>query len=200
MNIRNIELDNKQVLEVGSGRGGGASWIAKSKKPSNLIGVDFSKEAVSLCNIWYEQNNLKFLEGNAQDLPFEDSSFDTVYNVESSHCYGDVNKFVSEAYRVLREGGNFCWTDFRDKPTMEKLHEIFLDSEFQIMSKREITPEVLVALDEINESKLQGIRESVPRTMRKSFETFAGVQGTPVYEAFKAGNLHYQRYLMVKPE
>jgi hypothetical protein len=36
--------------------------------------------------------------------------------------------------------------------------------------------------------------------MRKSFETFAGVQGTPVYEAFKAGNLHYHRYLMVKPE
>ena len=35
---------------------------------------------------------------------------------------------------------------------------------------------------------------------KKSFETFAGVQGTPVYEAFKAGNLHYHRYLMVKSE
>ena len=83
---------------------------------------------------------------------------------------------------------------------MEKLHDIFLDSGFQIVSNREITSEILAALDEINESKVQGIRESVPRTMRKSFETFAGVQGTPVYEAFKAGNLHYHRYLMVKPE
>ena len=79
INIRNIEMKDQQVLEVGSGRGGGASWIAKSKKPSSLIGVDFSKEAVSLCNNWYEQENLNFIEGNAQDLPFENSSFDTVY-------------------------------------------------------------------------------------------------------------------------
>ena len=118
--------------------------------------------------------------------------------MESSHCYGNVGTFVKEVYRALRTGGNFCWTDFRDKPTMEKLHEIFLDSGFQIVSNREITSEVLVALDEINESKVQGIRESVPRTMRKSFETFAGVQGTPVYEAFKSGSLYYHRYLMVK--
>jgi len=40
----------------------------------------------------------------------------------------------------------------------------------------------------------------VPRTMQKSFETFAGVEGTPVYEAFKAGTLHYYRYLLRKPE
>ena len=57
-----------------------------------------------------------------------------------------------------------------------------------------------LALDEINDSKVKGINESVPIGMKKSFETFAGVQGTPVYEAFKAGNLHYRRYLMVKPE
>ena len=56
-----------------------------------------------------------------------------------------------------------------------------------------------MVLKSINESKVKGIRESVPRTMRKSFETFAGVQGTPVYEAFKAGSLYYHRYLMVKP-
>ena len=201
MNICDVDLKGKEVVEVGSGRGGGASWIAKTYGPKKLIGFDFSKDAVGLANEWYtSQTNLSFKEGNAEALPLEDNSQDIIYNVESSHCYGNVEAFVKEVYRVLRTGGNFCWTDFRDKPTMEKLHEIFLDSGFQIVSNREITSEVLVALDEINESKVQGIRESVPRTMRKSFETFAGVQGTPVYEAFKAGNLHYHRYLMVKPE
>ena len=198
MNIRNIELNNKQVLEVGSGRGGGASWIAKSKKPSNLIGVDFSKEAVSLCNNWYEQNNLKFLEGNAQDLPFEDSSFDTIYNVESSHCYGDMNKFVSEANRVLREGGNFCWTDFRNEEIMKQTEEIFIAAGFSIISKKEITDEVVDALDMINDTKRERITELVPRTIRRSFETFAGVQGTPVYDSFKSGKLKYYQYLMRK--
>ena len=198
INIRNIEMKDQQVLEVGSGRGGGASWIAKSKKPSSLIGVDFSKEAVSLCNNWYEQENLNFIEGNAQDLPFEDSSFDTVYNVESSHCYGDINKFVREVYRVLREGGNFCWTDFRNQEIMEKTEKIFISTGFSIVSKKEITGEVIDALDMINDAKRERITKLVPRSIRRSFETFAGVQGTPVYDSFKSGKLKYYKYQMKK--
>ena len=198
MNIRNIELNNQQVLEVGSGRGGGASWIAKSKKPSSLIGVDFSKEAVSLCNNWYKQTNLNFIEGNAEDLPFEDSSFDTVYNVESSHCYGDINKFIREVHRVLREGGNFCWTDFRNVETMEKTEKFFTSTGFTIISKKEITNEVVDALDMINDAKRERITELVPKSIRRSFETFAGVQGTPVYDSFKSGKLKYYKYQMKK--
>jgi len=198
MNIRDVDLNNKQVLEVGSGRGGGASWVAKSKSPSSLIGVDFSKEAVTLCNDWYEQENLNFIIGNAQDLPFDADSFDIVYNVESSHCYGDINKFVSEVFRVLRKDGYFCWTDFRDEETMKKTEEIFQNVGFSVASKKEITDEVVDALDMINDAKKERITELVPRTIRRSFETFAGVQGTPVYDSFKSGKLKYYRYQMVK--
>lgn len=198
MNIRDVSLENKEVLEVGSGRGGGASWIAKTMKPSSLVGLDFSGEAVSLCNKWYEQENLDFREGNAQDLPFQKNSFDVVYNVESSHCYGDMSKFVSEVFRVLKNGGNFCWTDFRDEETMEKTEKIFTNSGFSIASKKEITQEVIQALDMINDTKKERISKLVPRTIRRSFETFAGVQGTPVYESFKSGKLRYYRYKLIK--
>ena len=198
MNIRDVSLENKEVLEVGSGRGGGASWIAKTMKPSSLIGLDFSREAVSLCNKWYEQENLDFREGNAQDLPFQKNSFDVVYNVESSHCYGDMSKFVSEVFRVLKNGGNFCWTDFRDEENMKKTENIFTNSGFSIVSKKEITQEVIQALDMINDTKKERISKLVPRTIRRSFETFAGVQGTPVYESFKSGKLRYYRYQLIK--
>ena len=198
MNIRDVSLENKEVLEVGSGRGGGASWIAKTMKPSSLIGLDFSREAVSLCNKWYEQENLDFREGNAQDLPFQKNSFDVVYNVESSHCYGDMSKFVSEVFRVLNNGGNFCWTDFRDEENMKKTENIFSNSGFSIVSKKEITQEVIQALDMINDTKKERISKLVPRTIRRSFETFAGVQGTPVYESFKSGKLRYYRYQLIK--
>ena len=198
MNIRDVSLENKEVLEVGSGRGGGASWVAKTMKPSSLIGLDFSREAVSLCNKWYEQENLDFREGNAQDLPFQNNSFDVVYNVESSHCYGDMSKFVSEVFRVLKNGGSFCWTDFRDEETMEKTEKIFTNSGFSIVSKKEITQEVIQALDMINDTKKERISKLVPRIIRRSFETFAGVQGTPVYESFKSGKLRYYRYQLIK--
>ena len=198
MNIRDVSLENKEVLEVGSGRGGGASWIAKTMKPSSLIGLDFSREAVSLCNKWYDQENLDFREGNAQDLPFQKNSFDVVYNVESSHCYGDMSKFVSEVFRVLKNGGNFCWTDFRDEETMKKTEKMFTNSGFSIASKKEITQEVIQALDMINDTKKERISKLVPRIIRRSFETFAGVQGTPVYESFKSGKLRYYRYQLIK--
>ena len=199
MNIRDAQLNDKEVLEVGSGRGGGASWIAKSLHPSSLIGVDFSSEAVSLCHNWYNhQKNLRFIEGNAENLPFKNSSFDVVYNVESSHCYGNMSKFVEEVFRVLREGGSFYWTDFRDDKSMQSTNQIFLDSGFTIVSKRDITNEVLDALDSINDAKKERIGELVPKSIRRSFETFAGVEGTPVYDAFKNQKLKYFCFQMTK--
>tara|TARA_B100001996_G_scaffold70618_1_gene51756 strand:- start:2406 stop:3221 length:816 start_codon:yes stop_codon:yes gene_type:complete len=198
-NIKHIEFKDKDVLEVGSGRGGGASWIAKTKKPKSLIGVDFSKEAVALCNDWYKsQNNLSFIEGNAEKLSFSDSSFDAVYNVESSHCYGNILNFAQEVFRVLKDEGDFCWTDFRDQKTMTELENIFLSVGFEITSKRNITTEVLEALDIVNDNKKEKINQLVPKSIRRSFETFAGVQGTPVYQAFIDDRLQYYCYRMKK--
>ena len=158
MNIRGVDLEGKQALEVGSGRGGGASWIAKTHTPTKLTGVDFSAEAVGHCNRWYaDQSNLEFIEGNAQDLPFENESFDVVYNVESSHCYGDMGAFVEQAYRVLKPGGMFCWTDLRDAKTMATLPSLFESKGFEIVESADVAKEVIQALDEINEMKMKAI-------------------------------------------
>ena len=48
MNVRDVEMEGKVTLEVGSGRGGGASWIARTYNPGSLVAVDYSAEAVSL--------------------------------------------------------------------------------------------------------------------------------------------------------
>jgi len=39
----------QNVLEVGSGRGGGASYIRRYLRPKTMTGVDFSERAVSFC-------------------------------------------------------------------------------------------------------------------------------------------------------
>ena len=151
MNIRGVDLEGKQVLEVGSGRGGGASWIAKTHSPAKLTGVDFSAEAVSHCKRWYaDQHNLEFIEGNAQELPLDNDTFDVVYNVESSHCYGDMGAFVEQAYRVLKPGGMFCWTDLRDAKTMATLPPLFQSKGFEIVESADVVQEVIKALDDIN--------------------------------------------------
>ena len=199
MNIRDVELNGKQVLEVGSGRGGGANWIARTYTPESLTGMDYSAAAVKLCSRMYGlQKNLTFIEGNAMKLPFEDHSFDVVYNVESSHCYSDMNTFVDEAYRVLKPGGYFAWTDFRDEKTIEEIRNKFSSSDFEFLKDVDITKEVLAALDEISDDKQARIEKGTGRIIRRSFETFAGVRGTPVYEAFTKGELGYYRCLLRK--
>ncbi len=200
MNVRDVELGGREVLEIGSGRGGGASWIARTYKPKSLLAVDYSAEAVALSQGWFtDQDNLEFKEGNAQDLPLPDESFDIAYNVESSHCYANIPDFLSEVLRVLRPGGKFCWTDMRDSRTMEKMHDQFLTTGFSIESRTDVTKNVVDALDLIDEGRREMIRQSSPASLRKSFETFGGVPGTPVYEALKSGKIQYFRYLLSKP-
>ena len=199
MNIRDADLSGKNVLEVGSGRGGGAFWIARTLSPLSLTAVDYSKDVINLCRTWYsDQENLRFVVGNAEELPFDPESFDVVYNVESSHCYANIAAFLREVFRVLKPRGKFCWTDIRDRVRMVKLHQQFLGTGFEILSSKEVTPEVIDALDKIDQGRREMIRKRAPASLRRSFETFGGVPGTPVYQAFKNGELNYFRYLLVK--
>jgi len=199
MNLRDTEIKGRDILEVGSGRGGGASWVARSLAPRSVVGVDFSSEAVILCNKWYgDQDNLSFVEGDAEKLPFADESFDLVYNVESSHCYGDMDAFIGQVHRVLRKGGIFCWTDLRDADTMSLLPEMFKSRGFLIIKSDIIVEQVLRALDIINDAKIEQISKQVPKSIRRSVETFAGVRGTPVYEGFVNGSMTYHRHMMQK--
>ena len=199
MNIRDVEIDGKQVLEVGSGRGGGASWVARTYTPKRLTGLDYSAAAVKLCNRMYgAQENLTYVEGNAMKLPFDDNCFDVVYNVESSHCYSDMPAFISEVYRVLKLGGYFAWTDFRDEGTMIAIRGMFDSTDFQTIKDVDITNEVVKALDEISEQKKSRIKKGTGKLIRRSFETFAGVKGTPIYEAFVKGDIGYYRCLLRK--
>ena len=108
------DLAGREVLEVGSGRGGGASYIARNLRPAKITGADFSPQAVALCQKRHATvANLAFTVGDAEQLPFPAASFDAVVNVESSHCYGHIERFFAEAARVLRPGGHFLYTDFR---------------------------------------------------------------------------------------
>jgi len=90
----NDNLKGKNVLEVGSGRGGGLNYISTSLKPQKCIGVDLSLNQVEFCRRAYASNpNIEFFEGDSERLAenpvLRDKQFDLIVNVESSHCYGN---------------------------------------------------------------------------------------------------------------
>jgi ubiquinone/menaquinone biosynthesis C-methylase UbiE len=148
LTLGDTNLTSKKVLDISSGLGGGASWISRWHQPSSLIGMDISSEAVSLCNKWYgSQQNLRFIVGDAESLPFPNASFDIVYSVESSHCYANLDAFLREVFRVLRADGVLCWSDFQSRASMEKIISRFEDTGFTIISSKDITNGVLRSLE-----------------------------------------------------
>ena len=182
-------LEGLKVLEVGCGRGGGASYIARYLKPATVTGMDLCPQAVSLCNeLHADVTNLSFQEGDAEAMPYKDESFDVVLNVESSHCYPHMEKFLDEVRRVLRPDGHFLYCDLRLEGSPSKLEKQLAESGLRKIRQTDITPNVVEALDRISDRKEQEIEQNVPWYVRSTFRDFAAIKGTIIYEAFRAGS------------
>lgn len=194
-----IELENKTILEVGSGRGGGASMIKKYHKPERLVGLDYSGAAVKLCKKNHNQEGLSFVVGDAENLPFKSETFDAVINVESSHCYDSMDNFLAGVKKVLRPGGHFLYTDFREPHEIPELEKQLTGSGLNVISKRDITPNVIKALDEDHDRRMKTISENVPKPFIRQFREFAGVKNSVVYKQFQSGSMIYFSFIMQKP-
>lgn len=186
-----VLLREKDVLEVGSGRGGGASYVSRYLQPHSVTGLDFSQKAVDLCNRHRKAPGLAFTCGDAQSMPFPDCSFHAVLNIESSHCYPSMGEFLSEVHRVLRPGGSLLFADLRGSDGLVALHRQFEESPLELECEDDITANVLTALRIDNDKKLQLIHDLIPWLFRRPFRAFAGIEGTLNYTGFETGRLRY---------
>lgn len=192
------ELAGRDVLEVGCGRGGGSSFVKRYHQPARMTAVDFSKKAVRFCRETHRLDGLTFVHGDAEALPLEDASFDAVINVESSHCYGSMPSFLSQVKRVLRPGGHFLFADLRASEDCDLLEAQMAETGMTILEKQDITANVLEALRQDSQRKLALIERSVSKRLVGTFEQFAAIEGSEVYDGFKTGTTRYLRYVLQK--
>ncbi|MDF2188487.1 class I SAM-dependent methyltransferase [Paraflavitalea sp. CAU 1676] len=192
------DIKDKQVLEVGSGRGGGASYISRYLSPATMTGVDIARNAIRLARKNHQENNLHFLQGNAEKLPFVNESFDVIMNVESSHAYGSVPRFLSEVKRLLRPGGIFLCTDLRAPEGMTLLKSHFEASGLHMVSEENITPNVVDAIEKEDTIKQQRINQHIARWMRPTFSQFAGTKGSRIHLDLQSNALIYYSFVLQK--
>lgn len=185
------DLTGRDVLEVGSGRGGGAAWISRTTGARSTVGVDFSVRAVRLASVHRHGPGLRFVAGDALALPLPDASVDAVVNVESSHCYPSMPAFLAEVRRVLRPGGTFGWADLRGAADVPRLQRELDACGMQIRAQRDITAEVVRALELDNVRKLALMDAWVPRPLHGPFRAFAGITGTRNHRRFTSGATRY---------
>ncbi len=160
------------VLEIGSGRGGGAAYIASSLTPKTMIALDFSSSATELARTRHQRDGMpNYVQGDAENLRFEAASFDVVLNVESAHCYGSMARFLKEVHRVLRPGGELLFADFasRRNGALERMQGALSGGALRLIKVEDITANVVraLALDEVRKGEL------IERSVTGLFKTFA---------------------------
>ena len=194
-----VDLKGKFVLEVGSGRGGGTAYVAQNLYPEHITGIDISETAVELCNSIYNIDNMNFVIGDSENIPFDNEQFDAVINVESSHCYGSMQSFLGETFRILKPGGAFLFCDLRETSVLEELFDQFNNSGFRIIQHQDITKNIIEALTKMSIERKSAIQRSVPGFFQKAFESYAGVKGSKIHDSFKNGMLTYVSACLEKP-
>lgn len=101
------------------GCGPGYVSAAAAERGAVLTGFDFSKRMLVPATKIFPQ--IRFREGDAQNLPFADGSLDqAVANFALLHL-ADLERAYAEACRVLRSGGKFGFTVWA--PAEESLRE-----------------------------------------------------------------------------
>ena len=191
-------IDNKHVLEVGSGRGGGANYLYKFHNPASYTGIDCSNVAVDFSRKHFKGEHLHFEVGDAEQLPFEDEKFNILINIESSRHYGSFPNFLKEVQRVLKPGGRLLLADLRMTDEIASFRKMLKISDMTLISEEEITRNVLASLDKFHQTYHAQIKEQIPRYFRRYFAEFSAVKGTSVYADFQKRKRQYFRIILEK--
>jgi len=192
-----VKLTGAKLLDVGSGRGGGTSFVHRYFQPASTTGMDRAESAVTFCkNVYKGLEKLNFTPGDAMDMPFDNSVYDAVLNVESSHCYPDRAGFFKEVHRVLKPGGSFLYTDFFARG--ERADEDLKAAGFESIKTTDITGNVVRGLDMDHARRSAEIRARFPFGLRKIAALWAGTRGSPIYRDLSDGSREYHLVLAVK--
>jgi ubiquinone/menaquinone biosynthesis C-methylase UbiE len=143
-----------KVLDVGTGRGGFIDTLIKTLKAyDSFVGIDYypsdeSRKDMESARKRFEGKPVQFLQMNAENLEFEDESFDTVCISHSLHHLANIDRVMTEMKRVLRKGGNFILqevygdgqqTEAQKVDELEHAWEAQIDSLLGITHNRTLT-------------------------------------------------------------
>jgi acyl transferase domain-containing protein/SAM-dependent methyltransferase len=180
------DLRGKRVLDVGCGRGGTVALLAE-EYGADATGVDLAPEAVAFCRRLHRHSATRFEVGDAENLPFDDASFDAVINIESSHTYPSLRAFLGEVRRMLAPGGWFLYTDLLPVQRWEEVRLLLGAPGFAVRQDRDITPNVLASCDEVAATRADAFGEA-----SAAIDNFLAVPGSAVYEQMRSGAWEYR--------
>jgi phthiocerol/phenolphthiocerol synthesis type-I polyketide synthase E len=184
--IGSLDLSNSRMLDVSCGRGGTAVLLAQ-RFNADVTGMDLSPEAVSFCRRVHQLPNVRFEVGNAEQLPVETKTIDTIINIESSHAYPCLKAFFAEVHRTLKTGGWFLYADLLPAERWPETQSLLKATALSIVHNRPITANVLASCD-IGATK----RAALFGRRDKMLNEFFALPGSVAYENMRSGAWEYR--------
>ena len=126
--------DASRVLDLGSGYGGTARYLARTHG-CQVVGINLSEveneRARQLNEAQGLADRVDIVDGSFEEIEAQDASFDAVCSQDAFLHSGDRARVVAEAARVLKPGGTFAFTDIMQaddcpegvlEPILDRIH------------------------------------------------------------------------------
>ena len=146
------------VLETSVGTGLNFKYLPNGTK---LSGLDLSPEMLASC-----QNNLRrwhldadLYVGNAEFLPFADSSFDVVFTCGGFNFFSDRAKALREMIRVARPGAHLMIEDETEEYVKSTYEKIPYTSSFYSDRKQSVTVPVDLVPPEMEDIRVHMLKD-----------------------------------------
>ena len=108
-------IKGKSVLCIGCGNGDECAYI-KEKGAKDVTGVDLSKSMIEKAR--GKHRGIRFYVMSAAKLRFKANEFDVLYADLVLHYMSDMHPAMKEAYRVLKPGGRFVFSEIHPMYSM----------------------------------------------------------------------------------
>lgn len=103
------DVAGQDVVELGCGTAYVSAWLAR--RGARPVGIDVSSEQLTTARALQTEHGVEFplVHGDAEQLPFPDSSFDLAISEYGAATWCDPYRWIPEAARVLRPGGRLVF-------------------------------------------------------------------------------------------
>lgn len=111
--LANIQPSD-EVLDAGCGIGGTSRFLAATFG-CKVTGIDLTEEYVGVAEMLSARvgmaDRVRFRQGSALEIPFDDGTFDVVWTEHAQMNIADKAGFYGELFRVLKPGGKLAFHD-----------------------------------------------------------------------------------------